>query len=156
MQNHKHNKVLYLTQWPTFLFVQSLRSLLQKVRCNRCANEHCIMQKGSNMNSTRYVGKISEISHLPEAEQVAAIEKARHEAFVNLGLAGRAAAYLIMCLVLGFLIAALPVLFLGFPTIIGLPFLAGGILFANLTYQKLYFGLLIRGLKNIEIKPHHA
>lgn len=108
------------------------------------------------MNSKRYVGKISEISHLPEAEQVAAIEKARYEAFVNLGLAGRAATYLITCLVLGFLIAVLPIFFLGFPTIIGFLFLAGGLLFANLTYQKLYLGLLIRGLKNIAIEPHHA
>lgn len=100
-----------------------------------------------------YVGKIPEIAHLTKPEQEDILEKARYEAFVNLGLSGRAALYMMGCLLLGFAIATLPLFFVDFPGIAWLLFFVSGMLLANLTYQKLYHSLLIRGLKNIQAEP---
>jgi hypothetical protein len=106
------------------------------------------------MNTAIFVGKFPEIAHLSKEEQLQLLEKARYEAFVKLGLAGKAALLVAACPVVGFVIAMIPVVILGASGAIWLAVsLFLGIAFANLACQRLYHGLLNRGLKSVLAQP---
>lgn len=101
------------------------------------------------MNSKSFIGKFPAIAGRDEAVQAALLEEARHEAFVTLGLAGKAAFYMVTCMLLGFAIAVAPMLLVGFKTIVQLLSLAVGLGVASYLYQRLYRRLLARGLEKV-------
>lgn len=101
------------------------------------------------MNTKYYIGSFKEIASLPTEEQSILLEKARYEAFVTQGLASKSALYLVLCLLFGFTVGAIPSLVFGFHAIYSSLYLAVGIGITVLLYQRLYGGLLYVGLKQI-------
>lgn len=101
------------------------------------------------MNPKSFVGKFSEIAHFNSEDQTAILEKAQYEAFVKLNLAGRATAYLVLCMVAGFVVGMTPLFIFGFSNFLALPPLATGMLLSILVYQRLYRKLLQRGLSEV-------
>ena len=94
------------------------------------------------------MGKFPAIAHLSDDAQIDLIEKARYQAFVELGLAGRSAGYFFAAIILGFIIAAAPLLFFGYQGWLLTLTLALGLIVSNLSYQLLYARLLRRGLES--------
>lgn len=101
------------------------------------------------MKIRKLIRKFPELAHMSEREQTIFLEKARYEAFNTLGLASRAAFYMLICLLLTLVISIIPVLLLGLPNLYSLIFLAIGILLGNFLYGHLYQGLLTRGLHSL-------
>lgn len=101
------------------------------------------------MNTRRFVGKFPEIAHLDAQEQATILEAARYEAFVNLGMTGRAAFYFVACLVLGFTLSVALAFALGYPSVISFFSIPAGSILASLLYQRLYRSLVLLGLRNV-------
>lgn len=101
------------------------------------------------MKTHRFIGKFPEIAHLDAQEQAAILEAARYEAFVNLGMNGRAVLYFIACLVLGFTLGVALAFALGYPSVISFFSIPVGFILSFLVYQRLYRNLLFLGLQKV-------
>ncbi len=99
------------------------------------------------MNTSQFVDSFEEIRELSAQDQLEILEKARIAAFSTLGLAGRAALYLLLTIVTAFIIAAVATSLTGLafmPVWVGL-----GVWISLLLYQRLMKGLLRQGLLSV-------
>jgi len=99
------------------------------------------------MNTSNFVGSFEEIRALSEQDQLEILEQARYAAFTELRLGGRAALYLVLTILGGFIVVAMASRYTGMafmPVWVGL----GG-LFSVLLYQRSLKGLLHQGLARV-------
>ncbi len=100
------------------------------------------------MRTKGCVGKFPAIAHLSEDAQIDLIEKARYQAFVEHGMAGKSAGYFFVAIIVGFVIAATPLLFFGYHGWLLTVTLALGLIVSNFSYQLMYARLLRHGLES--------
>ena len=101
------------------------------------------------MNSRSYLDYFPELEGSSHDEQLAMLEQARYLAFNQLNLSGRAAAYLLVSLLLALVIVLIPLVFMGFSMWINGAALCIGLFVSNCVYRRLYGRLLYLGLLQV-------
>ena len=99
------------------------------------------------MNTSNFVGSFEEIRALSEQDQLEILEQARHAAFTELRLGGRAALHLLLTILGSFIAVVMASRFTGMafmPVWVGL----GGLV-SVLVYQRSLKGLLHKGLASV-------
>ena len=99
------------------------------------------------MNTSQFVDSFGEIREMSSQDQLEILEQARIAAFSTLGLAGRAALYLLVTIVIGFIIVAVAT---GLTGLVFMPVWVGlSVWLSVLLYQRLMRGLLYKGLLSV-------